>query len=144
MAKMLNATHSWIAFDTSPLVGGAYYKYYLIQAIQAPESLPITAISHIGWVTINGSHRRSKYADHNQLITSERVFLDLNNQIYSPKANRFLTILQAGIMIDSTLTQKLNLNYELMHGFPNLSLNTNVDTRATINGEPGLKALGRY
>lgn len=143
MAKMLNGTNSWIAFDTSPLVGGIYYKYYLMKAIQAPVSLPITAVTHIGWVTIDGSHSR-KYTSPAFITDKERVFIDLANRIYSPKYKKYLTILEAGIMIDPTLTRKLNLNYELLDGFPRLPPAIGNLKQTTIDGQPGLKALGRY
>ena len=143
LAKMLNGTNSWIAFDTSAYVGGVYYKYYLMESIQAPVSLPITAVRHIGWATIDGNYRRISNT-RNILIQRERVFIDLHNRVYSPKAGNYLTILQSGIMIDPTLTHKMNLNHELMEGFPCLPTATPNNRFKIINGEPGLKALGRY
>lgn len=131
MAKMLNGTHSWIAFDTSSFVGAMYYKYYLIKAIEAPESLPIAAIKSIGWITIK------------RLLKKERVFIDLHNRIYSPSLKKYLTILQARIMIDPTLTQKMNVNHELIEGFPSLSPINQIRHKQTIDGNLGLQALGR-
>ena len=132
MAKMLNGTHSWIAFDTSLTVGVIYYKCYLMKAIQAPESLPITAVRNLGWVTIQRVNQK------------ERVFIDLHNRIYSSKDSKYLTILQAGIMIDPTLTEKMNLYHELINGFPCLPPETFSNKHLFINGELGVKALGRY
>ena len=144
MAKMLNATNSWFAFDTSAVVGGIYYKYYFKKAIQAPESLPITALRHIGWVTIEGIHKIAHTLNNNTSLRRQRCFLDLYNNIYSPANKKYLTILQAGIMIDPTLALQLHLTHELMEGFPKLPSTLPQSKYPTIDGEPCLQALGRY
>ena len=46
-------------------------------------------------------------------------------------------------MIDPTLTQKMNVNHELIEGFPSLSPLRLMRQKDTIDGNLGLQALGR-